>query len=309
MPQGPNILVADTGRIGENQVRTADAFTTKWEMVDYGDEDFQRLLEKQKAWYLEKYGFEDEADLARHLSSCAYVLDAGTGNAMKAAWLAELSPSTTVVAADISGSLTDAAKYYQDRPNMVFIHCDIGDLSFLESGVIDFVNCDEVIHHTADPEGTFAELVRVTRPGGSLACYVYRRKALPRELLDEHFREYSKTLSDEELKQLASQLTDLGKLLSSLDEDLSFPDIPALGIEGGQMTVQRFIYWNFIKCFWDEAIGPKNSTLINFDWYSPAQAFRYSEEDFRGWISRENLEVIHFHKEQACYCGRFGKRS
>jgi len=73
------------------------------------------------------------------------------------------------------------------------------------------------------------------------------------------------------------------------------------------MTVQRFLYWNFLKCYWNEEQGEHNSVMINYDWYSPSQAFRYSEEEFRTWIVKEQLQEIHFHKEQACYSGRFLK--
>lgn len=48
------------------------------------------------------------------------------------------------------------------------------------------------------------------------------------------------------------------------------------------------IYWNFIKCFWNEELGYDTSVATNFDWYSPSNAKRYSEEE-------------------ACYSGRFLK--
>jgi hypothetical protein len=96
--------------------------------------------------------------------------------------------------------------------------------------------------------------------------------------------------------------------LSKIKEVIEFPSIPLMGIEGGKMTAQRFLYWNFIKCYWNEELGRATSILTNYDWYSPSQAFRYSEQEFRDWVKQENLGEVHFHSEQACYSGKFKKR-
>jgi len=227
----------------------------------------------------------------------------------KAAWFAELSPSSLVVAADVSSSLQRAADYYKQINNLFFVRCDIAKMSFFEAGLFDYVSCDQVIHHTADPFKTFQELVRVTGPGKELSVYVYRKKALPRELVDDYFREFSKTLDHRKLMEFSRQITELGRLLSSITAEIDFPDIPLLNIEGGRMAVQRFIYWNFLKCFWNEELGYQNSLMTNYDWYAPSQAFRYSEQEFRNWIRVEQLEEVYFHKENACYSGRFLKPS
>ncbi|MEM7125485.1 MAG: class I SAM-dependent methyltransferase [Chloroflexota bacterium] len=293
--------------VAEDQEQTKTAFSNKWKQVDHGSDDYIRALERQKAWYLELYGFDNETQLASFLNQCEYVLDAGAGKCGKAAWFAELSPSTLVVAADISTSLYDAAEYYSDVSNLFFVRCDIGSMPFFSDSVYDYISCDQVIHHTAQPRMTFAELVRLAGENGDIACYVYRKKALPRELLDDHFRTYSKELSHEDLIALSSQLTNLGRILSSVEDEIDFPDIPLMGIEGGKMTIQRFLYWNFIKCFWNEQMGEQLSTITNYDWYSPSQAYRYTEEEFRSWSTEEKLETVHFHSEQACYSGRFRK--
>ncbi|MCK4819758.1 hypothetical protein KA005_28585 [bacterium] len=108
--------------------------------------------------------------------------------------------------------------------------------------------------------------------------------------------------------ELSKELTELGRTLSKIKEVLEFPSTPHMGIEGGKMTAQRFLYCNFIKCYWNEELGEATSILTNYDWYSPSQAFRYSEQDFQDLIERENLDEVHFQSEQACYSGRFIKR-
>jgi SAM-dependent methyltransferase len=293
----------------ETQHQTAQAFSDKWNQFEYGSPEFEQLVWKQKQWYLDLYGFSDESALAAYLQDCRLVLDAGAGMCYKAAWFAELSPSSLVVAADVSSSLQRAADYYRQMNNLFFVRCDIAKMSFFEAGLFDYVSCDQVIHHTADPFKTFQELVRVTGPGKELSVYVYRKKALPRELVDDYFRELSKTLDHRKLMEFSRQITELGHLLSSITVEIDFPDIPLLNIEGGRMPVQRFIYWNFLKCFWNEELGYQNSLMTNYDWYAPSQAFRYSEQEFRNWIRVEQLEEVYFHKENACYSGRFLKPS
>ena len=298
-------FLSDT--IVESQKQTGQAFSDKWEQYDYCSSGFENFIRQQKDWYLELYGFSDEADLATYLQNCPLVLDAGAGIGYKAAWFAELSPSSLVVATDISNSLQKASEHYKHLTNLFFIQCDIGQMPFFDDGLFDYVSCDQVIHHTADPLKTFHELVRITGLGKELSVYVYRKKALPRELLDTHFRELSKTLDHETLMTFSQQITELGRLLSSIDVEMDFPDIPILGIEGGRMSVQRFFYWNFLKCYWNEELEYMNSLMTNYDWYAPSQAFRYTEQEFRHWIEVHHLSETHFHKEQACYSGRFLK--
>jgi hypothetical protein len=87
------------------------------------------------------------------------------------------------------------------------------------------------------------------------------------------------------------------------------PEIPLLGIKGGKYDIQRFIYWNFLKCFWKEDWGFDLSKATNYDWYAPSNAKRFSKEEFLNMISENKLEISFFHEEEACYSGRFLKKS
>jgi ubiquinone/menaquinone biosynthesis C-methylase UbiE len=289
-----------------SQEETAKAFSDKWEMADHASDDYERFMDQHRAWYLELYGFENESEFARFLSGCPYVLDAGAGTCGKGAWMASLSPSSHIICADVADCVKTAAKVFADRSNMTFAQCDIANLPFTD-GAIDYVSCDQVIHHTPDPSATFSELCRVLRPGRDFSCYVYRKKALPRELIDEDFRSRCRGMSHEELLELSEQITELGKRLSKIDVEFDVPDIPALGIKAGRMTPQRFLYWNFLKCYWNEEQGQKNSMLVNYDWYAPSLAFRYTEEEFKSWAKQNGLDTRYFHEELACYSARFSK--
>jgi hypothetical protein len=107
--------------------------------------------------------------------------------------------------------------------------------------------------------------------------------------------------------KFAEQLTELGKRLSELNVSFESPEIPLLGIKGGHYDVQRFIYWNFLKCYWNAEWGFEMSKVTNYDWYAPSNARRYSRAEFEEMIAENNLSIAHFHEEEACYSGRFTK--
>lgn len=289
----------------ENQQQTNDVFSEKWSKYEES-EDKNRLYDMQKKWYLQLYGFESEEKFAEFLSTKKYIFDAGCGLGYKAKWFADLAPESIVIGMDFSDASIIAANNYKDTKNLYFIKGDIADTSFVD-GIIDYVSCDQVIMHTENPDATFAELTRITRNGGYFSCYVYAKKALPRELLDEHFRLIVKDIDTEELWTMSRQLTELGKILSDLKIEIEVPDIPMLGIKGGKQNLQRFLYWNFIKCYWNQELGYDTSVITNFDWYSPSNAKRYGEDEYRKMIGDNNLEIEYFHSEEACYSGRFKK--
>lgn len=300
-----NIIYLKSQSSNKKQQQTNESFSEKWTEYEKSDEK-ENLYKMQKTWYLKLYGFETEEKLAEYLQTKKIIFDAGCGLGYKAKWFADLSPDSIVIGMDFSDACIIAANNYQETKNLYFIKGDIADTPFKDD-TIDYVSCDQVIMHTEVPEDTFAELTRITKKGGEFSCYVYAKKALPRELLDEYFRTYCNNLTHEELWDMSEKLTQIGKTLSELNIEINVPDIPQIGIKGGQYDLQRFLYWNFIKCFWNEELGPETSIATNFDWYSPSNAKRYSEEEYKSMIENNHLRVNYFHSEEACYSGRFLK--
>jgi len=300
------LIVSDVSEF-ENQEQTNEVFSEKWVKYDKEDLDEQKkLFEFQKKWYLKLYGFTDEKELRTYLCKKKIILDAGCGLGYKAKWFADLSPDSIVIGMDYSDASYVAAKNYVDTPNLFFVRGDIGNTK-IKSSTIDYVSCDQVIHHTENPEKTMIELSRILSSGGELAVYVYAKKALPRELLDDYFRSKTKEISKEDMWKLSEQLTELGRRLTELKINIDVPEIPLLGIKGGEIDLQRFIYWNFIKCFWSEELGKETSLSTNFDWYAPSNALRYSKNEFVQMVVNANLISRPFHSEEACHSGRFLK--
>lgn len=288
-----------------NQGQTQTIFSNKWKEVEKLQE-VEKLYDFQYDWFLKLYGFESEEELAGYLKNKKIIVDTGCGLGYKAAWFAKLAPESIIIGIDISDAVFLAAKNFSDLKNLFFLHGDIAN-TYLKDNTVDFVVCDQVIMHTEVPEKTFEHLSNLTKPKGEFACYVYRKKALPRELIDEYFRSKTHNIPDDKMWEFSEQLTELGKRLSELKVTFESPDIPLLGIKGGEYDIQRFIYWNFLKCFWKEDWGFTLSKNTNYDWYAPSNAKRFSKEEFTLMIDENNLRIQYFHEEEACYSGRFSK--
>jgi ubiquinone/menaquinone biosynthesis C-methylase UbiE len=289
-----------------NQAQTEKIFSDKWTEVEQYS-NVEKLYEFQFDWFLKLYGFDSEESLKNYLSNKKFIIDTGCGLGYKAAWFAKLAPQAIVIGIDISDALDLAAKNFSHLSNLYFLKGDIAKTG-LKTRSIDFVVCDQVIMHTEIPEQTFAHLSDITSIGGEFACYVYSKKALPRELIDDYFRKATHDISNDEMWKFSEQLTELGKRLSELNIEFESPEIPLLGIKGGKYDIQRFIYWNFLKCFWRDDWGFDLCKSTNYDWYAPSNAKRFSKEEFIKMITDNHLEISFFHAEEACYSGRFLKK-
>ncbi len=288
-----------------NQDQTSNIFSDKWlEAAEY--ESIDKMYEFQLQWFLQLYGFETKENLANFLADKKTIIDTGCGLGYKAAWFATLAPHAIVLGVDISDAINVAAHNYRHIPNLFFFKGDIADTG-LKNGMIDFTVCDQVIMHTEVPENTFRHLCDITSPGGEFACYVYSKKALPRELVDDYFRKATHNIPNDKMWEFSEQLTVLGKTLTDLKVNFNCPDIPLLGIKGGEYDIQRFIYWNFLKCFWKEDWGFDLSKSTNYDWYAPSNAKRFSKEEFLQMGADNKMEPVFLHQEEACYSGRFRK--
>lgn len=286
-----------------NQNQTTDVFSDKWTEVNNYDQ-VDQLFSFQLDWFLKLYGFKSETDFASFLKNKKVIIDTGCGLGYKADWFASLAPDSIVIGFDISESIEIAKRKFQHRENLYFCRADIANTG-LKKSVVDFTVCDQVIMHTENPEQTFRHLSEITSNNGEFACYVYKKKALPRELIDDYFRNATHNISNEAMWEMSSQLTELGKRLSELNIKFISPDIPLLGIKGGEYDIQRFVYWNFLKCFWRSDWGFDLCKSTNYDWYAPSNAKRFSKEEFFKMINDNSLVIEEMHEEEACYSGRF----
>lgn len=281
------------------------AFSKKWRQLRYDTPDFEKFMAIYKERTYELYGFDGEAELRRYLTQYSYALDAGCGNGGKTAWYAKLNPHMVMYGVDLADSVLEARKRYRGIPNLLFEQKDI--LRVRPSAYFDLIICDQVLHHIKYPEKALRLFRSVLEPDGELWTYVYRKKSTPRELLDEHFRQSS--YSHESLMKMSESLTDLGKMLQ---EDyplrVHFPHIPEIGIRGGSLTLHEFVYYNFIKCYYNEKAGRLTSVLTNYDWYAPKIAYRYTEKEFLKMMREAGFKPVFLNTDMACISGRFKRR-
>jgi len=264
-------------------------FGYKWRLIgdSYGHEGPSRRIRRQ--WYLDRFGFPDDDELHAFLRDRETVLDGGCGSGVDTAFFAE--SGATVIAVDLN---RDAAAAVYRRlgglPNVHVLQGDIQHLPFAPE-TFGYISSDQVLHHTPDTRQSFLTLARLLRPDGSIAIYVYRRKGPIREFVDDYLRDRTTAMSAEECFRFSEQVTELGRSLSALDASIHVPAIPLLEVEDGEDDVQRFIYWNVIKCFWNDEYDFAMNAVVNFDWYHPRYAFRHTADEVQGWFAEAGVSV------------------
>lgn len=273
---------------------TAQSFHDKWTKNE--QLVFAETLRPESdifQWILRRNGFAEPAVLRAYLAGKQRILDAGCGNGRVTALLrAHSEPLTTAVVGIDLVAAEVAAKNLADYTNVAFYQKDLlADLSDL--GHFDFIYSQEVLHHTADPAGAFANLCGLLTSEGEIAIYVYKQKAPVREFVDDFVRARIGQLGYDEAMQVANQITELGRMLSEQSVTVRVPDVDLLEIKAGEYPLQRFIYHFFMKCFWNPDLAFHENAVINYDWYHPQLCSRHTVEEVRAWFAANGLTVVH----------------
>lgn len=280
----------DPKEFAPGQQETVQSFSEKWKRApDYRE----RTKHHYEQWYLERYGFNTLAGLQQFLSSKKRVLEAGTAHGRDAAMYATNS-SADVFALDISEGIHLAYRDVGHLPNVHLVRADLRKPPFPKE-FFDFIACDQVIHHTPNTYTSLQCLLKHLAPAGNIAFYVYKVKAPIREFCDDYIRERTVKMNPEECMEFSEAMTKLGKALSDLKVQIEVPEaIPILGLEKGTFDLQRWIYWNMFKCYWNDTIDWDSNVITNFDWYHPLHAHRHTPEEVKGWLGECNLTTVNF---------------
>ncbi|MFO0722388.1 MAG: methyltransferase domain-containing protein [Myxococcota bacterium] len=280
----------DHSLLGGEQKETVDAFSFKWSRIPKYAFETKTKANREK-WYFERFGFpKGDADLRAFLGGAKFALEAGTGTGVDTDLLAR-NFDGFLFGIDISTAIDEAYQRFRGNARVALVQADIGRLPF-RAGFFDVVSCDQVLHHTPDPPGNFQKLASLLSPAGRMLLYVYKVKGALREFADDHLRSLMIDAPVEEAVEFSARMARLGKALSDLKVTVELPDnIPELGISKGKYDVQRLIYDHIVKCFWNDDYDAETNAMINFDWYRPRHAFRYTEEQVRGWAAQAKLPV------------------
>ena len=101
----PRFVAAE--RMHAEQASTGDTFSHKWKRIaTFGHDEATRRFHHR--WYLQRYGWKDEAEFAEFLNRCDRVLDAGCGVGRDVAWYLKHTRGL-VAGVDISTAVDAAA--------------------------------------------------------------------------------------------------------------------------------------------------------------------------------------------------------
>lgn len=278
-------------KIDDWQKQTSGSFDFKWRFYP----QFALGGESRKfhdEWFYKKYHWTSD-EFKSFLSVKKLILDAGTGTGHDVAWYAGMT-NGEVFGTDISGCVDVAYKNTESLSNAHIIQADILNLPFKEE-TFEFIASEGVLHHTPSTRLALENLVKILATGGEMQFYVYRKKGPIREFCDDYIRQYTTKLTPQECWRVCETFTKLGKALSDLKTNVEIPDdIPILQIKEGKYDLQRFIYNNFIKCFWNDGLSYEENVLTNFDWYHPKYAHRHTPEEVKKWLEELGLKTIVF---------------
>jgi len=278
--------------LSEGTVETIKTFSQKWQHnVAAMREERTRIA---NVWFYERFGFDGGEDLRAFLSTKKRILDAGCGLGNLTTMFARLAPHAEVWGVDLS----QAVHYVQRAANVRLVQGDITRLPI--EGEFDLIVSDGVLHHTPSTREAVLSLATRLAPDGDFLFYVYKVKAPVREFTDDLLRSKISSMNPEDAMRVCAAIADIGRQLREARVTLHIPTpVLELGIEAGDYDLQRFIYWTFFKCFWDDEGGMPTSMLENYDWYAPRYAWRHTWEEVQRWVKEAGLDLVEWDESES----------
>lgn len=270
--------------------KTFTFFEYKWKRVPTWAKDTE---ETYRTWYLRRYGFRDISELKEFLTDKDWILEAGCGLARDSKMFAELNPSANIVAIDQSPSAVMVARKTLKRLKK----CRVmkGDITNFRqhNGRFDFISCDQVLHHTPNPNQTLKHLMSKLRHGGVINFSVCRKKNEYRDLVDDLIMAWALKSPPEKVWAFAETVTRFAKALHELG--IKRVDFGNRRYE----DIQRFIHNNVFRCWYDPRIKFELSVSSNYDWFSGNPRFRAEEVRTQILKRLSPHKVLRFYEDDA----------
>lgn len=269
---------------------TFSFFDYKWKRVPTWAKDTETMY---RQWYLKRYGYGTLSNLKKFLADKQNILEAGCGLARDSKMFAELNPGANIVAMDQSPSaIATALKTLKRFKNCEVLERDITNFRQY-AGRFDFISCDQVLHHTPDPNKTLKHLLEKLKPDGVINFSVCRKKNKYRDLVDDLIMAWAAKRSPEEVWQFAETVTQWGKALHKLGID-------NVQFEGQKYQhLQRFVHNNVFRCWYNPTIKFALSVSSNYDWFSGNP--RFNSKEVRTTILKKLSphKILRFHEDDA----------
>lgn len=278
----------------EEKKQTQETFSKKWQLVPHYAETARGFMID---WFLKRYGFNTAEDFRKFLIKKRFILDAATGLGRDANFYAA-NTKGVVFAVDYSEGIYKAYSDYGYHKNLHFMKADFTKLPF-KKPFFDFIACEQALHHTPDTYDSLKKLVRHLEKRGHFFFYVYKKKGPIREFCDDYIRQFTSKMSFENCYKFCESITLVGKSIWESRAEITIPrDVPILEFKKGTHNLQRFIYWNIFRCFWNESFDLSTNISFNFDWYRPALANRHSPEEVKSWLEQLGVQALRFYVEE-----------
>jgi SAM-dependent methyltransferase len=211
--------------------------------------------------FRQKTGFTP-ADLQGRL-----VLDAGCGmgrfSDVASRW------GANVIGVDLSSAVDAAWRNLGDRENVRVAQADIFRLPFADA-TFDAVFSIGVLHHTPDTRRAFEQLVRLVKPGGRIAIWLYASYGGDKWLVSDVLRRWTWRLPRRTLHALAH----IAVPKYYVDR------LPGVGLVSRMLlpvSTHRKAEWR---------------VLDTFDWYSPRYQWKHTYEEVFPWFEAQGLVDI-----------------
>jgi SAM-dependent methyltransferase/uncharacterized protein YbaR (Trm112 family) len=288
-----NLFEGATGALSvREQGKTKVTFDTKWdEIPNYAIAGSERNFVVD--WYVKKLGVASVDELRAYYRGKRRILEVGPGSGFNVRFMIENTPGL-VFALDISTGARATFCNNREFENCHAVQGDLMDAPFADN-YFDFIMADGVLHHTPNTKAAVAALYQKLAPGGQFFFYVYKKMGPARQFVDAHIRSIFKDMTTEECIRACEPLTELGRELSRLDAKVTLEKpIDVLGIPAGTHDVQRLIYYNFVKCFWNDDFDYKTNNIVNYDWYHPNSAFQHTQAEVEGWLDELGVADYQF---------------
>ncbi|WP_324171533.1 class I SAM-dependent methyltransferase [Sulfurimonas sp.] len=283
-----SIISDKTESIKEEVAHTTKAFGWQWKNSNMGHNEGSKVYSKNL--FFDRYGI-DELELKKYIAD-KIVYDPAIGSGRVEYIFAKYTKE--IYATDLSDAVYEA----KDKLKNLFnnIHYFKGNLITppFRQNSFDAVVCHAILQHTGNTFEGIKSLTNVLKPGGIILFDVYRKAAPIRDFTDDFIRSLVCDLKPQDAWDKLLPITKLAQDLYIKKITIS-QEIQELDIEKGEYNLQRFIYYKFLKTFWNENMSFEDNHMVVFDWFYPKISERYTVEEVKNWLSKLNLEVIKFH--------------
>jgi len=268
------------------QKQVQKSFEEKWTKTDfaYSDKEFENHI---KPIYLEMMGLS-EKDLKIFNKKLVLEIGIGSGSSSRL-WAPQAQEFHGI---DISGAVFSVPKTLRNMKKQIIL--SQADLNFLpyKNESFDIIVSNGVLHHTPSTKISLKNTLKKLKKNGLYLFYIYKKKPPIREFCDDHVRDEISKLNYSDALEKMKAFTEFGKSISEQNINITIPkNINILGIKKGKYDLQRFIYDNFFKCFWNESWGYDHSNMVNFDWYHPKFSWRHTDNEIKLWCKEFNLKI------------------